>query len=296
MKTHGDFVSAWADLIARAKALPLGQAPFPTRAPAAPAAPKALLFSPHPDDEVVVGGLAYRLQRQSGWEVVNVAVTQGSNPARRAARWEELERCCRYLGFRLVPTRPGGLEGINRSTPSHQPKLWTTAVERVVEILQAERPRAIFFPHDQDWNSTHLGTNLLVLDALARIAWPCYTVETEFWGAMAAPNLMVESSPEDVGELTTALTFHVGEVRRNPYHVRMPAWMMDNVRRGCELVGSQGGASPDYLFATLYRVRQWRGGRLDEVWPGGRFLGKEEQPAACFPGDETRQAPPANGG
>jgi hypothetical protein len=45
----------------------------PRRAPAAPGAPVALLFSPHPDDEVLTGLLPLRLQREAGARVVNVA-------------------------------------------------------------------------------------------------------------------------------------------------------------------------------------------------------------------------------
>src|SRR5439155_16282094 len=99
---------------------------------------------------------------------------------------------------------------------------------------------------------------------------------TEFWGAMDTPNLMVESSEQDVVDLISALSFHVGEVRRNPYHVRMPAWLMDNVRRGGELVGGQGGAAPDFLFGTLYRFRRWHRGQFEQVLPTGRFLAASE--------------------
>ena len=57
--------------------------------------------------------------------------------------------------------------------------------------------------------------------------------------------------------MMAALSCHVGEVQRNPYHLLVPAWMQDNVRRGGELVGGQGGAAPDFTFATLYRLRRW---------------------------------------
>ena len=70
----------------------------------------------------------------------------------------------------------------------------------------------------------------------------------------------------------TALSFHVGEVQRNPYHLLVPAWMQDNVRRGGELVGGQGGAAPDFTFATLYRHRKWTAGGLRAVYEGGRTL------------------------
>jgi hypothetical protein len=99
---------------------------------------------------------------------------------------------------------------------------------------------------------------------------------------MDTPNLMVESSGKDLVDLITALSFHIGEVRRNPYHVRMPAWMTDNVRRGGELVGGQGGAAPNFAFATLYRLRQWRNGAFEQVLGKGRFLAKTENPRALF--------------
>jgi len=133
----------------------------------------------------------------------------------------------------------------------------------------------VLFPHDADWNSSHIGTHYLVADALALQpgAFTCTVAETEFWGAMATPNLTVESSPQDLGDLMAALSFHVGEVRRNPYHLLVPAWMQDNVRRGGELVGGQGGAAPDFTFATLYRLRRWADGGLRQVYEGGRHLG-----------------------
>jgi hypothetical protein len=87
-------------------------------------------------------------------------------------------------------------------------------------------------------------------------------VETEFWRAMADPNLMVESSPDDVADLVAAVSFHRGEVARNPYHLFLPAWMADNVRRGSELVGGQGAGAQDFHFATLYRLTEWFNGRV----------------------------------
>ncbi len=96
---------------------------------------------------------------------------------------------------------------------------------------------------------------------------------------MQSPNLMVESSAKDVADLLAALSFHVEEVKRNPYHLRMPAWLMDNVRRGAELVGGQGGPSPDFVFATLYRARLWKNGSVNDLYPGGKQLSLRESSA-----------------
>jgi hypothetical protein len=93
---------------------------------------------------------------------------------------------------------------------------------------------------------------------------------------------MVELGEQDLGDLVAALTFHVGEVRRNPYHLSLPAWMMDNVRRGAELLGGQGTAAPEFTFATLYRLSVWEKGQLRERGVVNRFLGAKDDPAGLF--------------
>lgn len=196
--------------------------------------------------------------------VVNVAVTLGSRRDRQAARWEELKAACEYLGFDLIAAAPGGIERVTAATRTADPAHWRTGVDAIAAVLREQRPAAVLFPHDTDWNSTHVGVHHLVMDALAQQGpeFSTVVVETEFWGAMASPNLMVELGVQDVADMISALSFHVGEVQRNPYHLLVPAWMQDNVRRGSELVGGQGGAAPDFTFSTLYRVRHWTEGAL----------------------------------
>ena len=75
-----------------------------------------------------------------------------------------------------------------------------------------------------------------------------------------------------MADLVAATSLHTEEVARNPYHLLLPAWMQDNVRRGGELVGGQGGAVPDFSFATLYRLRKWTNGALVDVIDGGQVL------------------------
>jgi len=111
----------------------------------------------------------------------------------------------------------------------------------------------------------------------------CYLVETEFWGAMTDPNLMVELEPDDVADMMAATTFHVGEVQRNPYHLLLPAWLMDNVRRGAEVAGGQGGAAPDFPFAALYRLRKWNGRQAEKIFEGGRFVPSSRPISDLFP-------------
>lgn len=278
------YVSSLARMVRDGRQFQLGGFPLP-RHPAVPAdAPKALIFSPHPDDECIIGGLALRLQREAGYRVVNVAVTQGSNKARQQGRWDELTQACAYLGFDLVQTIPGGLEKVNAKTRATDPAHWSASVDVIARIVSEHRPDVVFFPHETDWNSSHIGTYHLLVDALGRQdgAFTCHVVETEFWGAMATPNLMVESSVQDLADMMTALSFHVEEVRRNPYHLLVPPWMQDNVRRGGEVVGGQGEAAPDFMFATIYRLRHWAEGALHFRYDGGRILAAGTNPATLF--------------
>jgi LmbE family N-acetylglucosaminyl deacetylase len=284
MSPYRDYVARYTQALAAGQTLPLGGfAPLPR--PAVPHDAPVLIFSPHPDDEVIIGGLALRLLREAKWNVINVAVTQGSNRARQAERLTELRACCDCIGFGLVQTAPNGLEKVNVKTREQDPEHWSQSVEAIARILKEHQPRAILFPHDDDWNSSHIGTHHLVMDALRQLpnSFSCYAVETEFWGAMDSPNLTVEVSGEHLADLITALTFHVGEVKRNPYHLSLPAWMIDNVRRGGELVGGQGGAAPDFHFATLYRLRRWSGGALQPVLDKGRTLSCSENAGSLFP-------------
>src|SRR5262249_326304 len=154
---------------------------------------------------------------------------------------------------------------IYTKTRAGEPAHWADAVKVIATSLATHQPRVIFFPHEQDWNSTHVGTHFLVMGALKTLpnSFQTVLVETEFWGHMPSPNLLVELGAEDVADLLGALSFHVEEVKQNPYPLRMPAWLRDNVRRGAELVGGQGGAAPDFLFATLYRARCWKNGGVE---------------------------------
>ncbi len=211
---------------------------------------------------------------------MNVAVTQGSKKERQLERLEELKNACRYLGFGLIQTSERGLEKINLKTRETSPDHWNQSVQKIQQIIEEYKPSLVCFPHSKDWNSTHIGTHYLVMDALKNMPknFCCTICETEYWAPMENPNLMVESSIADVADLVTATSFHIGEVNRNPYHIKMPAWMIDNVRRGGELVGGQGGEAPNFIFATLYRISKWVNGKQEHLQNGSKFISISEPP------------------
>lgn len=279
------YVQGFEQLLAQGR----GLAPVPQAAPDVPVpgadAPVCLLFSPHPDDEVITAGLPWRLRRQGGWRVVNVAVTLGSKQSRREARWAELQQCCARLGFELVSASGEprcGLERISPQTPAREPAAWTLAVQRIAALLLQYRPRVLLCPHDNDGHAAHTGTHALVMDALREVGDRVqpHVVLTEYWNTQPDPGLMVQLSAQDVATLVGALSLHVGEVARNPYHLTLPAACIDAVRRGAERVGAPGAQAPGFGFAMLYGWRRWRGAGL--VTPQACLLPLDADPGALF--------------
>ena len=285
MTPYHQLVSNYARLLKEGRGYPLGTFPPAPRPTIAANAPKALFFAPHPDDECIVGGVAMRLFRQAQMNLINVAVTLGSKPERKAERLQELQKACNYVGFGLVQSAPNGLDRVSLKTRETDAAHWSACVKIIRSIIEKHRPKVVVCPHNNDWNSTHIGTHYLVVDALKQMPadFECYLIETEFWGAMTDPNLMLEISSEDLADMIVATTFHVGEVNRNPYHLLLPAWMMDNVRRGSEVAGGQGGAAPDFTFAALYRLRRWSQGQPRRLFEGGKLLGCATNIAELLP-------------
>lgn len=284
-----EYVVGVAQAFEKGMSIPIGPSCAPLIPPAvsSPAdAPKILVCAPHPDDESLIGALPLRLRMESGARVTDCAITLGSDAGQRERRLRELESACRVLGFSLVvpedTTGPRGFNHVNSETRRKSPKEWAAKVETLAEIFDREKPNAVFAPHAEDFNTSHIGTHYLVGDALGthlersgRDAVPL--IETEFWHQLSAPNLMVGVSPEVVAIQLMATAEHGGEVSRNPYHLRQPARMMDNVRRGSEVVGGQGGAAHPYLFADLYRVTFMKGREVVPPRPGGSVIGPRQK-------------------
>ena len=286
---------------------PSKQPPVPPAVAATEASgAKVLYCAPHPDDETLSGVLALRMRLESGARVTNIAVTLGSGAAQHERRRSEVASACRVLGFDLViPDVSGkhrrlsgsdgeavaslaagapqaGLGPVNLAARQSDPKGWAQRVQRLAEIFDQEQPEVVFAPHADDFNTTHIGTHYLVTEALdvhlsRRPGASLVFVETEFWHEMAESNLMVAVTPELAAIQLVAAAEHGGEMMRNPYHLLHPCRLMDNVRRGSEVVGGQGAAVQPFTFAELYRVSFRRSGEAIKPKPGGRMLPPSEK-------------------
>jgi len=244
------------------------------------------------------------MRLESGARVTNIAVTLGSGAAQHERRRGEVASACRVLGFGLVvpdvdgsharfagndnrtaihfevaqgSKPPSGLGPVNLGARQSDPKGWALRVKRLAEIFDEEQPELVFAPHVDDFNTTHIGTHYLVTEALdvhltRRSETSVVFVETEFWHEMAEPNLMVAVSPELTAVQLVAAAEHGGEMTRNPYHLLHPCRLMNNVRRGSEVVGGQGAAVQPFTFAELYRVSLRRRNETIKPKAGGRML------------------------
>ncbi|GAB4242568.1 MAG: hypothetical protein OHK005_06440 [Candidatus Methylacidiphilales bacterium] len=239
---------AWVGQFAALHSAPLPAPRPPAHVPPAETnQPVALILAPHPDDEIIMGALPLRWQVELGWRVRVVAMTLGSNPSRQEARRSELAHACGLLGWDLDIL---GWDHVGKEAHNPQPD----RIDHLKHFIDHLRPQAVFFPHPLDAHPVHQGVHRLAQEAVALSNARPAVYWTEFWHPMESPNLLVEVSPPILASLVEALACHAGEISRNPYHRTLPAWMMDNVRRGAERISGTGCQAPEFPFGVLYRT------------------------------------------
>jgi len=281
-----DYVQQTVRLLEAGGSIPTGPSEPPCELPARsqpsgkPA--KILVAAPHPDDEALIGALPLRMRLETGAQVVNCAITLGSNINERRRRASEVRCACRMLGFSLIIPEEEGFSKVSLQNRQEHPEEWAAKVQALKGIFDREKPDIVLAPHKEDFNATHIGTHYLVVDALGKHLrasgrGPLPLIETEFWHEHSAPNLMVGVGPEVVAIQVMATAEHGGEVSRNPYHLRLPARMIDNVRRGSEVVVGQGAPVQPFVFAEIYRVTFMKGGEHVMPRPGGHILGLDQK-------------------
>ena len=208
-----------------------------------------MILSPHPDDECIMSSLALRLQLENNAHIVNVAVTLGSKVERQEERRQELLNACELLEMECLFLEED----------------WPKKTTELKSLIQKYQPSLIIAPHVKDHHPTHIKTGELAKEAIESLKYSCVIAWSEFWGPLKNPNFLVEVPTEIVELQMRALALHVGEVARNPYHLRLPAWMMDNVRRGAELIGGKGADAPSMPFGILYQIQVSKSGKLANI-------------------------------
>jgi hypothetical protein len=195
---------------------------------------KVFLVSPHPDDEAINGALALRLKHELGCEIFNVPFSLGSNEARKNERLNELTKACHELGFELTKPLTPGLEK-----------------NELKELVLKHSPSIVITSHPHDGHKTHEKCSEVVLGVLGELNFKGSVVFHEYWFPQKNPNLLIEIPENDVVKMIKALLHHEGEIIRNPYHLRLPHSLIENSRRGSEIILGVQKESSNFLFSSI---------------------------------------------
>ena len=130
----------------------------------------AIVFAPHPDDEVLGCGGTIALKAKAGADVHVVVMTDGRTsharfmdaPSLVHMRQLEAIEAGRQLGLEPSAYTFLGIE--DQCLNQH----FDQAEQRVLEVLRRFRPRQVFVPHRHDRLADHVSTFRIVASALGR--------------------------------------------------------------------------------------------------------------------------------
>ena len=143
----------------------------------------ALVFAPHPDDEVLGCGGTIALKAQAGARVRVVVMTDGRASHRALIAVDELVRIRRAeaeeaaLQLGLAVADYVFLDFEDHQLHHHR----DAACERVVEIIDQFKPDEIYLPHRYDCITDHVETNRIVRQSVDRVRRPVALLEYPVW-------------------------------------------------------------------------------------------------------------------
>ncbi len=127
-----------------------------------------MVFSPHPDDDILGCGGALIKHVQNGKRVIIVYMTSGDaaywdgTPAELVAiREEEAKRATQKIGINelLFLREPDG-----KLAPTNE------NIEKVTQLIVKYRPELVYAPHAVDGHKDHINTHWIVLRAIQKSA------------------------------------------------------------------------------------------------------------------------------
>lgn len=141
-----------------------------------------IVFAPHQDDETLGCGGTILRKRALGAPVKVVYTTDGSGSNKimakeelAALRIEEALAACDLLNVSRSDVSFLGFED------GHLSQYIEPAVEKVVDILQRERPKQVFVPYFRDEHKDHQATNNIVVTALRNAKLDTTIYEYPVW-------------------------------------------------------------------------------------------------------------------
>lgn len=143
----------------------------------------ALVFAPHPDDEVLGCGGIISLKVQAAARIKVIVMTDGRASHRALIaedklvriRRAEAEEAARRLGLTAADYEFLDFED-HRLQEYHD-----AASDRVFEIIDRFKPEEIYLPHRRDGLGDHSETNRIVRGVVGRIGRPVTLLEYPVW-------------------------------------------------------------------------------------------------------------------
>jgi LmbE family N-acetylglucosaminyl deacetylase len=142
----------------------------------------ALVFAPHPDDEVLGCGGVIALKSQAGARVRVVVMTDGRASHRTLIAEDELVRIRRAEAEEAAQQLGPGVDyvflGFEDQRLAHDRD---AACDQVVEIIDQFKPDEIYLPHRREGIIDHVETNRIVRRAVDRVSRPAVLLEYPVW-------------------------------------------------------------------------------------------------------------------
>lgn len=174
----------------------------------------AMVFAPHPDDEIIGPGGTLCLAARQYIPIIEVVFTDGSaglspeipESELAAQRKAEVQAVAEFIGLKKV---------IFLDYPDQNLKKTPQSTEKVKELLREYRPGAVFLPFIIDYHWDHVQSNRIVVEAAGGLDY-----EPEFWcyeaSAPILPNVIVNIS--EVIELKKqAIAMYASQQATNDY-------------------------------------------------------------------------------
>ncbi|HEY6193593.1 MAG TPA: PIG-L family deacetylase [Candidatus Eisenbacteria bacterium] len=250
MNPYENFVRDFTRLLKHGQALPLGGVPPLQQPRRAADAPRALIFSPHPDDEVIGGGGTLLDVVAAGGAVTIVQVTDGSDSAafirepeavRTQVRLDEARRVADGLGARELVCLRADNRAL-RATPE--------LAGQFRELLERVRPGVVLAPSFTDIHPDHQIVLALLARALRQVAGTLPDVALyEVWSLVAPTH--VRDVGAHIGRIEELLLAYETALKVDDYVHLVAERLLFNAFEHC--------ARPGYV-------------EVFEVLPGERFL------------------------
>ena len=131
-----------------------------------------MVFSPHPDDDLIGSGGSIIKHLNHGNEVIAVYVTSGEAGSQeytkeelREIRENEAKKVGNFLGLheQIFLRNPDGFLEYNKKN-----------LTRIMGLIREKKPDVVYIPHDKDGHPDHSTTSKLVLTAVGMAEGPWF--------------------------------------------------------------------------------------------------------------------------